>query len=644
MPINWESIFRFTKKNTPRWVILLIDVFIACFSFVFVSFLRFNFSFEPQGIPWLLKATALVALTRLLSFVITGTYRGVIRYTSTQDAVRIFFAISISTLLLLSINFLQYFTSEDSELIIPLSILILDFIVCLSILASARILFKLLYNYYKSSSLPPRHKIIIYGAGESGIITKRTIDRDSKSGYKVVAFIDDDPANDGKMVEGVKIYNPTHGIDQLVHRNKVDEIIFSIQNINPGRRKEIYEALLRLNVKLRNVPPLEKWINGELSINQIQNVKIEDLLERDPIVLDKKAIARQVSGKRILITGASGSIGSEIARQLRQFRPEKIILLDQAESPLYELDLELKEKFKYSDFEVVISDVNDETRMTKIFEHFQPQVVYHAAAYKHVPMMESNPCEAVKTNVAGTKIVAELSVKYGVERFVLVSTDKAVNPSNVMGASKRIAEIFVQSYNNHLVQLGQQHTLFITTRFGNVLGSSGSVIPIFRKQIADGGPITITHPEITRYFMTIPEACQLVLEAGAMGKGGEIFLFDMGESVKIVDLAKKMIRLSGYELGRDIQIVFTGLRPGEKLKEELLNNRETSTPTHHPKILIAKTNNYEFAETLQLIENLLEELKTQDNGKLVAKMKSIVPEFISNNSVYENLDNLASIN
>ncbi|MFN3446357.1 MAG: UDP-N-acetylglucosamine 4,6-dehydratase family protein, partial [Bacteroidia bacterium] len=401
------------------------------------------------------------------------------------------------------------------------------------------------------------------------------------------------------------------------------------------------ESCLTYNISVRNVPPIEKWINGELSYNQIKNVKIEDLIERDTIVLDKGAIAEQVKNKVVMVTGAAGSIGSEIVRQLLQFGPQLLVLVDKSEVGLYELDNNLNEiiaPHNLKQVKLMVGDICNKDRMEKIFNTYKPQIVYHAAAYKHVPLMEENAGEAVRTNVNGTRTIADLSVKHDVERFVMVSTDKAVNPTNVMGASKRIAEIYVQSLNNFLIETGSSKTRFITTRFGNVLGSSGSVIPKFRKQIEEGGPITVTHPDITRYFMTIPEACQLVLEAGNMGKGGEIYIFDMGKSVKIIDLARKMIKLSGLTLGQDIQIVFTGLRPGEKIKEELLADQENTLPTYHPKIMVARVRTYDFLQAAKEIEDLLELYAQQNDEMVVRKMKLIVPEYVSQNSRFEALD------
>jgi FlaA1/EpsC-like NDP-sugar epimerase len=476
-------------------------------------------------------------------------------------------------------------------------------------------------------------RVLIYGAGGSGIITKNTLLQDSASRYDIAGFIDDNTSKIGKTLEGIRIYGPNQVFNDFLNKNDISEVIISIQNISSLRKREMIELCMEKNVSVKTVPPAQKWINGELSSNQIKNIRIEDLLERDSIELSNENISREIDGKVIFVTGAAGSIGSEIVRQLLNFHPLKVVLIDQAESPLYDLEFELKNKHDASRFEVVVCDVTNYSRLNKAFQHFRPDHVFHAAAYKHVPLMELNPYEAVNVNIMGTRNLANLASEYKVSKFVFVSTDKAVNPTNVMGATKRAAEIYVQSLN------ANSSTSFITTRFGNVLGSNGSVIPTFRKQIENGGPITVTHKEITRYFMTIPEACQLVLEAGAMGKGGEIYVFDMGESVKIYDLATKMIKLSGLTLGKDIEIKITGLRPGEKLYEELLNEAETTMPTHHPKIMIGKVNEYPLdtvKDGLDEVSNLLQ--NSNDNMLLVRKLKELVPEYISKNSMYSQLD------
>ncbi len=589
---------------------------------------RFNFRVPESEIKYWKIAIPALIIVRIGSFFITKIYQGIIRYTSTKDALRVFYTITGGSMALALANPIMYWFS--GIYLVPFSIIIIDYFTSVFTLSAFRILVKSIYQELKNPSRD-KQEIIIYGAGESGLITKRALERDAGLRFKVIAFIDDDSAKKGKTVEGVRIYHSSE-LEDLLRANQVYDMILSIQNINASEKQSIIEKCLSYDVRILNVPPVNSWINGELSFKQIKNVKIEDLLEREPIKLDADLIRQELTGKIILITGGAGSIGSEIVRQVIPFHPKKLVVVDQAESALYDLELELNEKFKWKNLETVLGDIRQADRMERVFEAFHPDVVFHAAAYKHVPVIENNPSEAILTNVEGTKIIADLSRKFGVKKFVMISTDKAVNPASIMGATKRIAEIYCQSLN----KLGP--TRFVTSRFGNVLDSNGSVIPRFKKQIEEGGPVTVTHPEISRYFMTIPEACQLVLEAGAMGKGGEIFIFDMGKSIRIVDLAKNMIKLSGLTLGKDIQIVFTGLRPGEKLVEELLADKETTLPTHHKKIMIAKVREYNFTEFEKEITELIDLFKSQDNEVIVRKMKSILPEYISVNSVYEKLD------
>jgi FlaA1/EpsC-like NDP-sugar epimerase len=430
----------------------------------------------------------------------------------------------------------------------------------------------------------------------------------------------------------VKVYLPEY-FNEIVDKHQVKKAIIAVKNLSPGRKKAFIEQCLEKNIGVMEVAPTETWLEGDVSSVKLKNIRIEDLLNRPTIKLDARKLDGVLQSKTILVTGAAGSIGAEIARQLIQYQPAEIILLDQAESPLVELDLEIKESLNYNNTTAIVADVRDYIRIKRVFEAHRPAIVFHAAAYKHVPIMEHFPAEAVQINVRGSKNLADLSVDFNVEKFVLVSTDKAVNPTNVMGASKRIAEIYTQSlfYN-------ARSTQFVTTRFGNVLGSNGSVIPRFSRQIEAGGPITVTHPDITRYFMTIPEACQLVLEAGAMGNGGEIFVFDMGEPVRIVELAEKMVQLTGLTPYVDIEIRFSGLRPGEKIYEELLNDKETTLPTHHEKIMRAKVREYNFAEVNAKIDHLFKLALEADNLEVVRQMKLIVPEFVSDNSVYQQLD------
>ena len=628
-----NSIKLVTRQNTPRWVVLIIDLIISAISFSFACILTDVFLKSIDiSISQYLTPLGLVLTVRLIAFRITRSYTGIVRYTSTQDAVRIFLALAISTSILLTGELIYEFNSNITY--INPAVVIIDALIAIFALTGFRIVFKLLYTEYAPFKTGDTQDLIIYGAGEAGIIIKRSVERNVRLGKRVVAFLDDNDRLHGKTVEGVKIYSPEIDLAQIVKNPHNVELIIALNELSLIRKRRIIERCLQHKIIVKSIPPVNAWINGEFNLQHIKSIKIEDLLEREPIKLSKKKISSELKNQVILITGAAGSIGSEIVRQCISFEPKLIVLVDQGESPLYDIENELAG----NKIEIVVGDIRNLARMDKIFEHFKPSYVFHAAAYKHVPLMENNPYEAINTNVFGTQNIANLSSKYQVKKFVFVSTDKAVNPTNIMGASKRIAEIYVQSLNEKLKLESDQHTLYITTRFGNVLGSNGSVIPLFRKQIEEGGPLTVTHPEITRYFMTIPEACQLVLDAGVMGQGGEIYIFDMGESVKIIDLAHKMIKLSGYEVNKDIKITFTGLRPGEKLKEELLNDNENTIGTHNPKIMIARVPNYNYLEVNSVIETLYEQKDSLKNDVLVKTMKKIVPEYISNNSIYEKLD------
>ncbi|WP_101260567.1 polysaccharide biosynthesis protein [Labilibaculum filiforme] len=627
MNLSKISVF---DHNTPRWIVFLIDLFIGLASISAAYLLRFNFNIESVNLSSAKLVIPLVLILRATSFLIGGTYAGIVRYTSAKDAERIFVVISAGSLILVLANGFSYYL-QNGAFFIPFSILIIEYISMVFLMTSSRIIFKAIYFRYITYS-KIRENILIYGSDEFGIMAKHALDSGKEVNSTIVGFVDHNNKKVGSKLENIRIYGP-HDLERLLEKQEIDKVIIAKKDLSVDERQDIIEKCLNKNVKVWEVPKFESWVNGELSVKQIRAIKIEDLLEREPIKLDWDEIDSQVGGKTVLVTGAAGSIGSEMVRQVARFRPKCIILFDQAESPLYDLELSLKEELNFYNFEIVIGDVRDLERTRKMFDVFKPQLVYHAAAYKHVPMMENNPSEAIKTNVFGTKNIADLSLEYGVERFVMVSTDKAVNPTNVMGASKRIAEIYTQSMN---FPGGQTH--FITTRFGNVLGSNGSVIPRFKAQIQKGGPLTVTHPDITRYFMTIPEACQLVMQAGAIGKGGKIFIFDMGRSVKIVDLAYKMIKLSGLKVGVDVNVQFTGLRPGEKLYEELLNVKENTVPTKHPRIMIAKVRSYEREEVEVLIDHFHELLEENDNFKIVAHMKAVVPEFKSMNSIYEQLD------
>ncbi len=617
------------RHNMPRWLIFLLDMLFVLFSIFLAYMLRFNFHVpESETRGWVLVFT-IILITRSLSFIIFKTYAGIIRFTSTEDAVRIFLVIMGGSVLFSGGNVVFYYF-VNAKYLIPFSIIIIEFMTVVLLMVTFRVVVKIAYLELMNPA-GSKNKVIIFGAGEAGLITKRALDRDLGVRYKVIAFIDEDKNKIGKKLEGVDI-NGLDRLSELLAANEIDNMIISVQKLKPEKKKVIVEACLPYRTKVFTVPPVSSWINGELSYNQIKKIRIEDLLEREEIRLDDDRIRNELEGKIIMVTGASGSIGSELVRQMLNFNPQKIILIDQAESAMFDLEVELTSKYDFKNFEIAIADICNEVRMDHAFALFKPQIVYHAAAYKHVPMMENNPSEALFTNIKGTRIVADLSVKYGIEKFIMISTDKAVNPTNVMGASKRIAEIYVQALN----QKGKTH--FITTRFGNVLGSNGSAVTLFSKQIEAGGPVTVTHPDVIRYFMTIPEACRLVLEAGMMGKGGDIYLFDMGKPIKIVDLAKKMIQLSGLEIDKDIKIKFTGLRPGEKLYEELLNDAENTLPTYHPQIMIGKVRQYNLESVSKEIESLISLFDKQDNIAIVKKMKEIVPEFKSKNSEFEKLD------
>ncbi|WP_293938399.1 polysaccharide biosynthesis protein [Sphingobacterium sp. UBA5996] len=626
-----------SKVNiVPRWIIFLLDIFSVSIAYLLANVIYYDFDFAfLLDIDFSIRYILFIGVCSF-SFYLFKMYTGIVRYTSAIDSIRILSTITFSVFILLVIKII--IQANEIERNIPTALIIFFALFSFLILTVYRTIIKIFFLYTKKAS-GSRKKTLIYGAGDLGIAVKRTLDHDVRSKNAIVGFLDDNEQKINKVIDGTKIYS-SQKFSHLIKTLNVEEVIIASHNIPSDRKNEITDVALEKNVNILTLPPVKKIMNGDLNPNQIQKIKIEDLLEREPIKINDDHILSQTKGKRILVTGAAGSIGSEIATQLGRYEPQMIILCDQAESPLHNLQLDLQDEFPNQVYHTYIADVRSTKRMQLLFETFKPHYVYHAAAYKHVPMMENHPLEAVQTNVMGTKNLADLAVEFQVEKFVFVSTDKAVNPTNIMGATKRIAEIYVQSLNNHLEASLQEsiHTKFITTRFGNVLGSNGSVIPRFRDQIQKGGPVTVTHPEITRYFMTIPEACRLVLEAGTMGQGGEIFVFDMGKSVKIVELAKKMIRLSGFKPNEDIEIKFTGLRPGEKLYEELLNDLENTLPTHHEKIMIAKVRENNYDIVLMKIEELQQRLATQNKNEVVYQMKIIVPEFKSKNSIYEQLD------
>ncbi|HTJ10948.1 MAG TPA: nucleoside-diphosphate sugar epimerase/dehydratase [Dinghuibacter sp.] len=614
----------------PRWVIFFVDLFLTGNALVLAYLLRYNFQTELIDGNDFSRGVTIGLLVYAVCFLVFQSFAGIIRHTNTQDAGRIWLTSTIAAILLYAVGSVtQRFYPF---MLMPTSVVIIHYLTVFLLLTGYRILIKEIFAYAPRFACK-KENVLIFGAGDLGLTTLRVITQERTHPWKVVAFVDDNPKKVSKKLDGIDIF-PTAQLPHLIRKHQIRQVIIAARDLSLRRRHEVIDLSLENGAKASAVPSVNEWLNGTFQIHQIENIKIEDLLEREPIQLDNDEIGRQIRDKRILITGAAGSIGSEIVRQLARYSPRVLLLVDQAETALNDLGLKLQEEYPELSFRMFIGSVTNKLRMEFIFENFGPDLVFHAAAFKHVPMMEDHPREAVVNNVMGTKVIADLSVEYGVDKFIMVSTDKAVNPTNIMGASKRLAEIYTQSYGKS----GKTATRFITTRFGNVLGSNGSVIPRFKSQIENGGPITVTHPDITRYFMTIPEACQLVLEAAAMGKGGEIFVFDMGKSVRIVDMARKMIVLAGLEPDRDIQIKFTGLRPGEKLYEEVLSDVEPTRPTYNAKIMIAETREYDFEYVQDSILSLIEAAMLENDWKTVRLMKRMIPEFVSNNSKFERLD------
>ena len=621
-----------SSKVLPIWTILLIDVFIIVSSCMLSYALRYDFRSIFLDSSTIDKTILWTVIVNLVFFRVFRTYSNVLRFSSFVDIMRIFVSLTVSygTLMVTSVLLDTYFNVK----IAPVSVLFMAYVINFALMACSRIVVKMFFeiiNFDRSQTV----NVFIYGAKEVGVNIAKSLRVNLRNHYRLRGFIADEPELIDKIMMGVKVYPNDDTLIERLEDRDVNTIIISPAKMDQLKKTDIADRLLAHNIKLLTAPPLSEWGGQPLNRTQLKEIQIEDLLQREPIEVDIHKIASHLEGKRVMITGAAGSIGSEIMRQVASFNPYKLILVDQAETPLHDIRLELQDRWRDIDAETIVADISNPTRIEAIFREYKPQYIFHAAAYKHVPMMEDNVSESIQVNVAGTRILADFAVKYGAEKFVMISTDKAVNPTNVMGCSKRICEIYVQSLAKKLQEKGEGTVQFITTRFGNVLGSNGSVIPRFRDQIQRGGPVTVTHPEIIRYFMTIPEACRLVLEAGSMGNGGEIYIFDMGKPVKIVDLAKRMISLSGRT---DVKIEFTGLRHGEKLYEELLNVKELTKPTYHDKIMIATVREYDYDEVKERIQNLIDMSYTYDQMKIVAAMKDIVPEFVSKNSCFEALD------
>ena len=619
-------------KVLPVWAILSIDVLVVFVSSLLAYALRYDFRSIFLDSSSIDKTILWVVIVNLVFFRVFRTYSNVLRFSSFVDIMRVFVSLTVAYALLMSASVLT--GNGFGSYLAPPSVLFMSYVISFAMMACFRIIVKTAFealNFDSSHSA----NVFIYGAREAGVNIAKTLRVNLRNHYRLRGFIADEPELVNKVMMGVRVFPNDDALIDILSDRDVQTIIISPAKMEELKKSDMADRLLAHNIKLMTAPPLSERNGQVLNHTQLKEIQIEDLLQRNPIEIDIHKVASHLEGKRVMITGAAGSIGSEIMRQVASFNPYKLILIDQAETPLHDIRLELQDRWRDIDAETIIADISNATRMESIFREFKPQYIFHAAAYKHVPMMEDNVSESIQVNVSGTRTVADLAVKYGADKFVMISTDKAVNPTNVMGCSKRICEIYVQSLARKLRQEGVRSTQFITTRFGNVLGSNGSVIPRFRDQIQRGGPVTVTHPEIIRYFMTIPEACRLVLEAGSMGNGGEIYIFDMGNPVKIVDLAKRMISLSGRT---DVKIEFTGLRHGEKLYEELLNVKELTKPTYHDKIMIATVREYDYDEVKERIQKLIDVSYTYDQMKIVAAMKDIVPEFVSKNSCFEILD------
>ncbi|WP_430813460.1 polysaccharide biosynthesis protein [Carboxylicivirga sp. RSCT41] len=620
----------FNGRIVSPWLVLLIDTVIVTNVFVLSYIVRLNINLPEYSAYDMSLSGFVIVFFYSLAFYLSGSYRGIIRHSS-YDEFKIVISSCLGAFVVLVVGneLMNYYNVR----LVRLSRLVLIFHFLLSVILCIgfRMFVKELYVFLTRKQTTTR--ALIFGAGEMGKITLEAIRNDKENEYNIVGFVDDDLSRSHVVMHGCPILS-WEKVLQKYEKKSIDVVIMAINNISVQRKHEITDLCMDKGWKLKVMPSVKNWVNGISNQKQIRDIRIEDILGREEINLNQLKIMEGLGGKVILVTGAAGSIGSEIVRQLLRFPIQKIIMVDVAESPLYNLQQELLLSHSDAPFELVLADVTNKSRMEEVFGEYKPQIVFNAAAYKHVPLMESYPYEAIRVNIGGVKVLADLAVKTKVEKFVMISTDKAVNPTNVMGSSKRICEIYIQA----LSQLYGMQTEFVTTRFGNVLGSNGSVVPLFKRQIERGGPLTVTHKEITRYFMTIPEACQLVLEAGFMGNGGEIFVFDMGEPVKIVDLAKEMIRLSGLKVDEDIKIVYTGLRPGEKLYEELLATKENTKPTHHEKIMIAHVRKHNYTEVNRNLKELLVALGKEKNELLVSRMKAMVPEYKSQNSDFCLLD------
>lgn len=596
-------------------------------TFLIAYILRFNFNFAGINYEHAVIQAFIAFVVYSAFSVVFRSYSGLLRHTTLTDISLVFLVTTFSAVTLLMLTLFARLISLDRMFIIPFSVLVIHYVLITVILFFVRVFVKILFRF-ATIRRGFIKKVLIFGAGEMGFIVKRVLLSDPRTGFEVAAFIDENKKLQGKMINGLKVYGREVLNHKFLERYKITTMVIAVKELSPGKKSELIRASIDLGLEILETPAFDLWLNGQLDVRQLRKVKLEDLLGRDPIKLNMELIAKGLKDKTILVTGAAGSIGSEIVRQLARFNIRKAILIDQAETPVFHLNNELQKRFPDFPYDIILGDITNRDKMEMLFAKYKPEILFHAAAYKHVPLMEANPHEAIRVNVGGTRLITELAVQNGVDKFVMISSDKSVNPANVMGASKRVCEMIVQSF----ARRKDVKTEFVTTRFGNVLGSNGSVIPLFEKQIRDGGPLTVTDPLITRYFMTISEACELVLEAGFMGKGNQIYVFDMGEPVAIVDLAYQMIRLSGLVPDKDIEVVFTGLRPGEKLYEELLTGGENILPTFHPKIKIAGVESFDLPVKTVQIERLLTRLYKLSEAEVVSAMRELVPEFVCKDS------------
>ena len=618
----------------PRWLVLWFDIQITVFVLLVVGLITNNFNFDYLSLLFVPKTLIAVAVT-FVFFLLFKTYVGLIRHSSYIDAVKLFFASFFSTIVLAIIDYIN-FSLNDWVIYEPVFLILFPLILFVSLFLF-RAFVKQAYTQFLAKSHTSLEKVFILGISQSAISLAVAIENEFPKKFKVLGFLGGDEKAKNKQIFGMPILTLKKKPYVLIRSHKATGLIVLDNDLKNENYRKYIEDCIEHNIKIYRAPSISEFSLSEGINKSIHNIQIEDLLDREPISINNNRIIELIQNKTILVTGGAGSIGSEIVFQLAKFNPKKLIVVDQAETPLHDLTLKISEAYKNLNFEPIICDIRNEDDLENLFKTYNPNIIYHCAAYKHVPMMEKNPSQAVSVNILGTKILADLALKHHVDRFVMISTDKAVNPSNVMGATKRVAEMYVQSLYNS-VSKQPNSTKFITTRFGNVLGSNGSVVPLFKKQIQEGGPVTITHPDIIRYFMTIPEACQLVIEASSMGSGGEIFIFDMGKAVKILDLAKKMIRLAGFIPEKNIKIVAIGLRPGEKLYEELLNDKSITMPTYHEKIMIVKENNNQYDYVSIQVNEIINSAKNFDHTDTVQKIKVLVPEFKSLNSMYEKLD------